>query len=161
MIEKISLSKFEERKEEIRHEFAENFDGLFRTNQIQKENEFQRDLVSFMSKSSLYSVDYIPSRGKKEGASTTLYYYNAELFAWLSETASQEDGEIAKRTHITNVWTHQEIPKADIQNEGGIDFPRSKKPEKASCSNNRDVYSAWRFSPRFIRGVWYHRRSGA
>jgi len=130
LIEKISLSKFEEREDEIRAEFADNFDHLFRTNQIQKENEFQRDLVSGMSKTSLYSVDYIPSRGKKEGESTTLYYYNAELFAWLNETASLEEGDIAKRTHITNVWTHQEIPKADIQNEGGIDFPRSKKPEK-------------------------------
>ncbi len=129
-LRRISLSRFEDREAEIRSEFAENFDLLFRTNQIQKENEFQRDLVGSMKKDSLYSVDYIPSRGKNEGTSTTLYYYNAELFAWLSETASLEGGDIAKRTHITNVWTHQEIPKADIQNEGGVDFPRSKKPEK-------------------------------
>ena len=44
-IKTISLAKFEEREEEIRSEFAENFETLFRTNQIQKENQFQRDLV--------------------------------------------------------------------------------------------------------------------
>jgi adenine-specific DNA-methyltransferase len=128
-IDKISLAKFEEREEEIRQEFARDYEMLFRTNQIQKENAFQRELVGNMSKSSLYTVDYTPSRGKSEGEDTTLYYYNAELFAWLKDTSSLEDGHIVKRTSVTNVWSHAEIPKADIANEGGIDFPRSKKPE--------------------------------
>ncbi len=129
-IKTISLAKFEEREEEIRSEFAENFETLFRTNQIQKENQFQRDLVSLMDKSHLYTVDYTPSRGKHEGKLTTLYYYNAELFAWLKDTAELSDGQITKSSSITNVWTHSEIPKADIASEGGVDFPRSKKPEQ-------------------------------
>jgi len=33
------LQKFEEREEEIRAEFAENFEALFRTNQIQKKKK--------------------------------------------------------------------------------------------------------------------------
>lgn len=129
-IETISLAKFEEREQEIRENFADKFDVLFRTNQIQKENAFQRDLVSQMDKRFLYTVDYIPSRGKNEGVSTTLYYHNAELFAWLKDTSELEDGQITKTSSITNVWSHSEIPKADIANEGGIDFPRSKKPEQ-------------------------------
>lgn len=129
-IETISLAKIEEREQEIRANFADMFDGLFRTNQIQKENAFQRDLVSQMDKRFLYTVDYIPSRGKNEGAPTTLYYHNAELFAWLKDTAELVDGQITKTSSITNVWSHSEIPKADIANEGGIDFPRSKKPEQ-------------------------------
>lgn len=129
-IESISLSKFSEREQEIRKDFAKHFNQLFRTNQIQKENAFQRDLVSEMDKSFLYTVEYIPSRGKNEGQVTTLYYYNAELFAWLADTANLVDGQITKSSSITNVWTHSEIPKADIANEGGVDFPRSKKPEQ-------------------------------
>lgn len=129
-IETIPLGRFEEREKEIRREFARLFDRLFRTNQIQKENEFQRDLVSRMDKKFLYSVDYIPSRGKNEGNPTTLYYFNAELFAWLKDTAQLDDGHIVKASSITNIWSHAEIPKADIANEGGVDFPRSKKPEQ-------------------------------
>lgn len=129
-ISTISLAKFEEREEEIRADFAKHFDTLFRTNQIQKENQFQRDLVSSMDKSHLYTVDYIPSRGKHEGKLTTLYYHNAELFAWLKDTSELSDGQITKSSSITNVWTHSEIPKADIASEGGVDFPRSKKPEQ-------------------------------
>jgi adenine-specific DNA-methyltransferase len=129
-IETISLNRFQERREEIKAEFARLFSHLFRTNQIQKENEFQRDLVSRMDKQYLYTVDYTPSRGKNEGRLTTLYYHNAELFAWLRDTAQVDDGHIAKASNITNVWTHAEIPKADIANEGGVDFPRGKKPEQ-------------------------------
>lgn len=129
-IQTISLAKFEDREEEIRAEFADHYQTLFRTNQIQKENEFQRDIVSQMDKKYLYTVDYIPSRGKHEGKLTTLYYHNAELFAWLKDTSELSDGQITKSSSITNVWSHAEIPKADIAAEGGIDFPRSKKPEQ-------------------------------
>lgn len=130
VIEAISLARFAPREAEIREAFAARFDTLFRTNQIQKENEFQRDLVSQMDKGSLYTVEYTPSRGKHEGKPTTLYYHNAELFAWLRDTAELEDGAIIKSSSVTNVWTHAEIPKADIANEGGVDFPRGKKPEQ-------------------------------
>jgi len=129
-IETISLNKYEERETEIRSEFARLFDRLFRTNQIQKENDFQRDLVNRMDKRFLYTVDYVPSRGRHEGKATTLYYFNAELFAWLKDTSQLENGHIVKASSITSVWAHAEIPKADIANEGGVDFPRGKKPEQ-------------------------------
>jgi adenine-specific DNA-methyltransferase len=128
-IENISLKNPKQREREILSDFVRVYDRLFRTNQIQKENEFQRDLVGRMDKSYLYTVDYIPSRGKHEGKAVTLYYYNAELFAWLRDTSQCENGEIVKTTNLTNVWKHDEIPKADLQNEGGVDFPRGKKPE--------------------------------
>jgi adenine-specific DNA-methyltransferase len=129
-VKTISMAKFEARSAEIEQEFVEYFPFLFRTNQIQKENSFQRDLVGRMDKTSLYTVEYTPSRGKNEGVQTKLHYLNAELFAWLKDTAAVEEDKIVKSSSVTNVWSHGEIPKADLQNEGGIDFPRSKKPEK-------------------------------
>ncbi|MBP5602252.1 MAG: hypothetical protein J6X78_05945 [Treponema sp.] len=129
-IRTISLKDFEHREAEIRAEFASEFEHLFRTNNVQKENEFQNDLMKRMDKKSLYTVDYVPSRGKYKDRKTTLYYYNAELFAWLKDTAYIENGNIVKTNNLTTVWRHEEIPKADLANEGGVDFPRSKKPEQ-------------------------------
>lgn len=103
-----------------------NFDKLFRTNNVQKENEFQNDIMRRMDKRFLYTVDYIPSRGKNKGQETKLYYYNAELFAWLKDTAYIENDNIVKTNKLTTVWRHEEIPKADLANEGGVDFARSK-----------------------------------
>ena len=96
-IKSISLKDFEKNEASIRKQFYENFEHLFRTNNVQKENEFQNDLMSDMDKTSLYTVDYVPSRGKYKDKLTTLYYYNAELFAWLKDTAYTENGNIVKR----------------------------------------------------------------
>jgi adenine-specific DNA-methyltransferase len=129
-ISTISLAGFEKRESEIRAQFAENFECLFRTNNVQKENEFQNDLMSGMDKKHLYTVEYTPNRGKNANSLTKLYYFNAELFAWLKDTAYLEGGQIVKTNKLTTVWTHGEIPKADLANEGQVDFPRSKKPEQ-------------------------------
>ena len=129
-IDTISLRSPKEREEEIMEEFVKNFKNLFRTNNVQKENEFQNNLLKEMDKKYLYTVDYIPSRGKYKDKETTLFYYNAELFAWLKDTAFIENSTIFKTNKLTTVWRHEDIPKADLANEGNVDFPRSKKPEQ-------------------------------
>jgi adenine-specific DNA-methyltransferase len=82
-----------------------------------------------MDKNALYSVDYVPSRGKYKDTPTTLYYANSELFAWLKDSALLVDNQIVKANKLTDVWVHADIPKADLANEGGVDFRRGKKPE--------------------------------
>lgn len=129
-VEKISLKKFEEREVEIRKEYFDNFKYIFRTYVIQQENEFQNTLMKNFEKNSLYSVEYTPSRGRHEGKLTTLYYYNGELCAWLSDTAFISGNDIVKTTGLSNVWKNDDIPKSDLGNEGGVTFQRSKKPEK-------------------------------
>ena len=119
-----------EREEEIRQQFVKHIDTLFRGNRVQKENEFQNDIIAGMEKGKFYSVDYVPSRGKYRDQETTLYYSNCELLSWLKDTSSVEDGRITKSQKMTTLWKHGEIPKADIANEGGVYFPRSKKPEQ-------------------------------
>ena len=83
-----------------------------------------------MDKDALYSVEYTPSRGKSEGVLTTLYYYNKELLSFLSDTSEIVDDKIVKSQKMTTLWTHGEIPKADIAHEGDVYFPRGKKPEQ-------------------------------
>lgn len=126
----ISLRNYEQRETEIRQEYRKHFSTVFRTYVVQQENEFQNSLMADMGKNSLFSVEYIPSRGKNEGKETTLFYYNGELCAWLKDTAFVDGSEIMKTTRLSNVWKNDDIPKADLGNEGGVAFPRSKKPEK-------------------------------
>lgn len=129
-IETISLRDVKNREAEIRQEFVVHLGTLFRGNRVQKENEFQNDIIAALDKGKYYSVDYIPSRGKNKDEQTTLYYYNCELLSWLKDTTTLESGMLTKSQKMTTLWKHGEIPKADIANEGGVYFPRSKKPEQ-------------------------------
>jgi Adenine specific DNA methylase Mod len=141
----VSLRDFENREQEIRSEFTEHFEQMFRTYVIQQENEFQNALMKNMSKDALYSVEYTPNRGRYKDELTTLYYYKAELCAWLKDTSFIQDGQIMKTTRLSNVWKNDDIPKADLGNEGGVNFPRAKKPERlleriiALASNPGDI----------------------
>lgn len=130
VIETISLKDSKKREAEIRASFAEHIETLFRGNRVQKENEFQNDIIAGLEKGKFYSVDYIPSRGKNKDVETTLYYNNCELLSWLKDTTVLNDGMLTKSQKMTTLWKHGEIPKADIANEGGVYFPRSKKPEQ-------------------------------
>lgn len=129
-IQSVSLKNPKERMKEIKEIYAQNIKTLFRGNRVQKENAFQNNLIDMMDKGEFYSVEYIPSRGKYNGELTTLYYYNCELLSWLTDTTTIDDGVLTKAQKMTSLWKHSEIPKADIANEGGVYFPRSKKPEQ-------------------------------
>lgn len=130
-IESVSFKNYSSLKNDIDKEYSSKFNQLFRTFLIQKENSFQQDIISRMNKDNLYSVDYTPSRGKNLNKPTTLYYSNKELVGWLREAAILNDkGEVVKQNKLTNIWVHKDIPKADLPNEGGVTFPRGKKPEQ-------------------------------
>lgn len=58
-IESISLRNAKKREAEIRQEFIAHLASLFRGNRVQKENEFQNDMIASMEKGKFYSVDYI------------------------------------------------------------------------------------------------------
>lgn len=129
-IESISLKDYEANQSKINKIYIDNLSDIFRGNRVQKENVFQNDIIAIMENNSLYSVEYIPSRGKYENKETTLYYYNKELLSFLADTAEIVDNKIVKSQKMTSLWTHGEIPKADIAHEGNVYFPRGKKPEQ-------------------------------
>src|SRR5690606_38524274 len=102
LIESVSFKNYEKNKNEIDTEYASHYDSLFRSFLIQKENSFQQDIISRMDKNSLYSVEYIPSRGKNKGELTNLYYTNKELIGWLKDTSILEKNKIVKSSKLTN-----------------------------------------------------------
>jgi adenine-specific DNA-methyltransferase len=111
-------------------DFKDNFDKIFRTFLIQKENSFQHSLIFQMDKKSLYSVEYTPSRGKNKGRLTTNYYYNKELFSWLNNLADYKGGKVIKFERVNDFWDRRFISNA-ARGEGGIKgIDRMKKPEK-------------------------------
>jgi len=142
-IRTISLANFNMRRDDIIKDYINNFEQIYRGNLPQKENSFQHELISIMD-GGLYSVDYIPSRGAYKDKKITNYYYKRELFAWLKNAATLEKNIIYKSNKLTDFWTHEEIPKADLANEGGVTLLRGKKPEQLLkrilqlCTDNGD-----------------------
>ncbi len=124
----ISLRKYAEREPEIRASYSRLLPKIFRTTSVQAENEFQTRILAECGEG-LYSADYLVSRGKRAGQRITSYYLNRGVFAWLADTAEERDGEIVKVNRLSDFWTHAELPKADLANEGGVEFRRGKKPE--------------------------------
>lgn len=127
-IETISLKDFNRREAEIRNIYLNQFDKIFRTTNPQKENSFQQKIINQID-TGLHTVEYIPSRGQFSGQMTTLYYLNNELFAWLKASAEVIDNEVVKTNKMTGFWRNEDIPKANLANEGSVDFKRGKKPE--------------------------------
>jgi len=124
----ISLRKFEERKDEILAEYVKNFDKVYRLTSVQDENEFQNRIMGLCG-SGLYSADYLVSRGRSKGEITTTYYQSKKITVWLRDTAMVAGGEIVRTGKLSDFWAHRDIPKADLANEGGVEFRRGKKPE--------------------------------
>jgi adenine-specific DNA-methyltransferase len=125
----ISLARFEERQLAVMAEYAEHFDKVFRTTSVQKENEFQNQVLRYAT-SGLYSADYLVARGRQKAQRVTNYYWNGQIFVWLRDSAHLDGTTIVKSNKITDHWSHGEIPKADLANEGGVTLSRGKKPEQ-------------------------------
>ncbi|WP_295937251.1 site-specific DNA-methyltransferase [uncultured Xanthomonas sp.] len=124
----ISLRKFEDRKDEILLEYADKFESIYRLTSVQEENEFQNRIMKLCG-DGLYSADYLVSRGRAKGENATTYYIGKQIVVWLRDTAKIEGGEVVRTGKLSDFWAHRDIPKADLANEGGVDFRRGKKPE--------------------------------
>jgi len=127
-IERLPIKELEDSKAKFKSFYKNNFDKIFRTFLIQKENKFQHELLRQMDKG-FYSVVYTPSRGKNKGELTTNFYFKKELCGWLSSIASLEKGIVYKFEKPNDFWTRNDVPFA-ARGEGGIKGEaRSIKPE--------------------------------
>lgn len=125
----ISLRDFEGRKSEIMSEYRKNFDKIFRLTSVQAENEFQQKILKICG-NGFFSADYLVSRGRHKGQMLTIYYVNGQILVWLKDSARLAGNQIVKANKISDHWSHAEIPKADLANEGGVTLQRGKKPEQ-------------------------------
>jgi adenine-specific DNA-methyltransferase len=125
----ISLRDFEDRKSEIMSDYRKHFDKIYRLTSVQAENEFQQKILRICG-NGFFSADYLVSRGRHKGQMLTIYYANGQILVWLKDSARLAGSQIVKANKISDHWSHVEIPKADLANEGGVTLQRGKKPEQ-------------------------------
>lgn len=58
----------------------------------------------------------------------TTYIYNGRSLAFFSKKLREIDGKVTSTEILTNIWT--DISFLSLGNEGGVDLPNGKKPEK-------------------------------
>ncbi|HND84935.1 MAG TPA: site-specific DNA-methyltransferase, partial [Pseudobdellovibrionaceae bacterium] len=62
----------------------------------------------------------------REGYSD-MYFLRGERIIFFRDTLKEVDGELVPGEPLTTLW--DDIPSHNLHNEGGVDFPKSKKPE--------------------------------
>jgi hypothetical protein len=77
----------------------------------------------------IYSVRYIPIKGKNMGKEHTDYFRKGRWVLYFKENAEIEDGRIYKLKRPNNIWNFDSEYKS-VGNEGGVKLPNGKKPEK-------------------------------
>ena len=129
-IENISLAKFDQRFEDIYKKYKDNFKKIIRLINPQKENSLQQRFLKEMERDNFYSVEYTPKKGKNRGKLIEVLYYKKNIVYFLKDFAVLEKNDIYKTFPMNNFWLLVDIPATGIAKEGGIEFKRSKKPEK-------------------------------
>ena len=129
-IENISLAKFDQRFEDIYKKYKDNFKKIIRLINPQKENSLQQRFLKEIERDNFYSVEYTPKKGKNRGKLIEVLYYKKNIVYFLKDFAVLEKNDIYKTFPMNNFWPLVDIPATGIAKEGGIEFKRSKKPEK-------------------------------
>lgn len=80
---------------------------------------------------SILSIEYIPKTGKNRGVVYEQFYKDdiCNLFVWLRDTSEVIDGELYKKDLQGTYWD-MNAPMKNVTREGGVTFPKSKKPEQ-------------------------------
>jgi adenine-specific DNA-methyltransferase len=107
--------------------YYEFIDKIFRTTNAQtsirtKVIENTQDLEG-----SLFSIEYIPIKGKNAGKLTKFYYKDDNLVTFLKEVVVRKGKQILKSDNMGNLWT--DLQYNNITKEGNVQFPNGKKPE--------------------------------
>jgi len=104
------------------------FDKIFRTTNPQ--GGLMRRVMPKIPKKGLYSIEYVPTKGKSAGKIYRYYFLDGSLIVWLKDSAvkNKEEKTVSKLVKNDNLWIenlHQGIAK-----EGGVELKAGKKPER-------------------------------
>lgn len=75
----------------------------------------------------MFSIEYVPIKGKNEGKLTRFYYKDNNLVAWLKDVVDTDGKLIYKLDNSGNLW--DDIQYNNLTKEGNVQFPNGKKPE--------------------------------
>ncbi|MEL3906568.1 MAG: site-specific DNA-methyltransferase [Treponema sp.] len=75
----------------------------------------------------IFSIEYIPIKGKNSGTVIRSYYKNDNLIAWLKDVTIINKNDISKVDNIGNIW--DDIQYNNLTKEGNVQFQNGKKPE--------------------------------
>ncbi|MHA2366226.1 MAG: DNA methyltransferase [Candidatus Hodarchaeales archaeon] len=129
-LETITLANFEKRYLEIEKFYIENYDRIVRLSNQQSESTLQQKIINnFPEKKGIFSVKYIPDRGKHAGKEITKFYFGSDVILFLKDYSNHKDNQLNKLEDMNNFWSHKDIPITGIAGEGRIKLKRGKKPE--------------------------------
>lgn len=126
----ISLADWDSRQVEIDQIYEKNHEKIVRLSNQQSESTLQQRIIQqFPERNKIYSVRYIPDRGKSTGTEITKWYYDKDVILFLKDYTIRKDKQLFKVVDMNNFWTREDFPVTGIAGEGRVKLKRGKKPE--------------------------------
>ena len=107
-----------------------NHSIVFRLDHSQPEYTLQTMILKEIEKEGLFSVEYIPSKGKNVGKNIITYYWKKWILGFIKDRTEVVNDKIQINSPISNLWLDSDIGVSGIYNEGKVKLKRGKKPEK-------------------------------
>ena len=113
---------------DIRTAYYRYINSIFRTTNAQTSIRTKViDETKEFGNKGIFSIEYIPTKGRNEGRLTRSYYKDDNLIAWLRDVIQQDDDGVFKVDVVGNIW--DDIQYNNLTKEGDVQFPNGKKPE--------------------------------
>lgn len=108
--------------------YYKNFDKIFRTTNPQ--GGLVTKIIPQLPKNELVSIERVPSKGKNAGQLHRSFFHKGALVVWLKDTAVKDGVTKTASKLVKNNSFWEENLWQGIDPEGGVKFPKSKKPER-------------------------------
>jgi adenine-specific DNA-methyltransferase len=104
-----------------------HFERVFRDTNAQSSIRL-RVMAELKLEDGLFSIDYVPRRGRNRGTLTTVYYKgpNKDQIAWLHDIARKSGEKVYVRGKTGTLWS--DFNWNNVSKEGDMLFPNGKKP---------------------------------
>ena len=110
-------------------ERLKKFETLVRIAAQQEESSLQQKILSAIEPDCLFSVEYVPTIGKRKGQPVKSYYLDKGIVLFLHHYAETDGERVFRVAPMNNFWSNDEIQVTGIAEEGGVELRRGKKPE--------------------------------
>lgn len=112
----------------LKQAYYSEIDKIFRTTNAQTSIRTKVIEETKAYGKGLYSIEYVPIKGKNAGKVVRSYYKDDNLIAWLKDVVTIKEKKILKLDNMGNLW--DDIQYNNLTKEGGVQFPNGKKPEQ-------------------------------